>query len=187
MRALATLALPVAAGAGYYLTVRGALTLDLGWGRRVRPLGPLTVAISAPVDTVFDVIAAPYLGRTPRAMATKLRVLDRGHDMAVAEHYTSIHGGRMTATTLESVTFDRPHLIGFRLLRGPVPHLTERFDLTTDGERTTLAYTGELGTDFGSLGGYWGDLVAASWEHAVRESLAEIRGEAERRTRARST
>lgn len=186
MRALTALALPVAAGAGYCLTVRGQLTLDVGWGRRTRPLGPLTVAIAAPVDTVFDVIAAPYLGRTPRAMAAKLRVLERGADMAVAEHYTPIHGGRMTAATLESVTFDRPHRIGFRLLRGPVPHLTELFTFDTDGERTTLVYTGELGTDFGSIGARWGDLVAASWEHTVKESLTEIRGEAERRNRARS-
>ncbi len=30
-----------AAGGGYMLVVRGALTLDLGVGRRVRPLGPI--------------------------------------------------------------------------------------------------------------------------------------------------
>jgi len=61
----------VAAGAvgGYVLSVRGALTLDLGVGRRTRQLGPLHLSIAAPRETVFDVVAAPYLGRTPRAMA----------------------------------------------------------------------------------------------------------------------
>ena len=74
------------AGLGYYLVVTGKLTVDTGWGRRVRPLGPFGVEIAAPATTVFDVIAAPYLGRTPRAMSGKLRVLQRGTDMVLAEH-----------------------------------------------------------------------------------------------------
>ena len=65
------------AGLGYYLVVTGKLTIDTGWGRRVRPLGPFGVQIAAPAATVFDVIAAPYLGRTPRAMSGKLQVLRR--------------------------------------------------------------------------------------------------------------
>jgi len=75
-----------AAGPGYYLTVTGKLTADTGWGRRLRPLGPFSVRAGAPAPTVFDVIAAPYLGRTPRAVAGKLRVLERGTDMVLAEH-----------------------------------------------------------------------------------------------------
>src|SRR5690242_5800607 len=78
------------AGGSYVLTARGALALDLGWGRRVRPLGPSRTSIKAPPEVVFDVIAAPYLGRTPRAMAGSLRVLERGADMVVAAHYTPI-------------------------------------------------------------------------------------------------
>src|SRR6266568_4732187 len=80
------------AGLGYYLVVTGNLTVDTGWGRRVRPLGPFGVEI-----------AAPYLGRTPRAKAGKLQVLDRGTDMVLAEHYTPVHHGRLTAATLETV------------------------------------------------------------------------------------
>jgi hypothetical protein len=76
------------AGTGYYLLVTGKLNIDTGWGRRVRPLGPFGVQIAAPAETVFDVIAGPYLGRTPRAMSGKLRVLERGTDMVLAEHYT---------------------------------------------------------------------------------------------------
>src|SRR5690348_316646 len=139
-RGLAAAAVAAAAGGmaglGYCLTVTGRLTADTGWGRRVRPLGPFSVQIHAPVTTVFDVIAAPYLGRTPRAMAGKLRVLERGTDIVLAEHYTPVHGGRLTATTLETVTFGRPHRIGFRLVRGPVPHVTEEFTLTTDHDVT---------------------------------------------------
>jgi hypothetical protein len=84
--------------------------------------GPFGVEVAAPAATVFGVIAAPYLGRTGRAMAGQLRVLDRGTDMVLAEHYTPVHHGRLTAATLETVTFDRPLRIGFRLVRGPVPH-----------------------------------------------------------------
>ena len=67
-----------AAGLGYYLLVTGKLNIDVGWGRRVRPLGPFSVQVAAPAATVFDMIAAPYLGRTPRAMAAHLRVIERG-------------------------------------------------------------------------------------------------------------
>ena len=84
---------------------------------------------------MFDVIAAPYLGRTPRAMAGKLQVLARGTDMVLAEHYTPVHRGRLTAATLETVTFDLPHTIGFRLVRGPVPYLTEEFTLAEASRR----------------------------------------------------
>ena len=96
------------AGLGYCLAVTGRLTADTGWGSRVRPLGPFSVQIHAPVPAVFDVIAAPYLGRTPRAMAGKLRVLERGtrHGARRALHPGA--GGRLTATTVETVTFDRP-------------------------------------------------------------------------------
>ena len=166
---------------GYYLVVTGKMTLDTGWGRRVRPLGPFSVQIAAPAGTVFDVIAAPYLGRTPRAMADKLRVLDRGAHMVLAEHYTPVHGGRLAAVTLETVTFDRPRLVRFRLVRGPVPRVAEEFALTEHDGITTLAYSGELGTDFGAAGQRWGDQVAAPWEAAVRKSFDAIRAEAERR------
>ncbi len=45
MRSVVSLA--AAAGGGYALLVRGALTLDLGIGRRVRPLGPIARTIAA--------------------------------------------------------------------------------------------------------------------------------------------
>jgi hypothetical protein len=67
--AVAVMAAGGAAGAGYCLAVTGKLAIDTGWGRRVRPLGPFSIEVAAPAVTVFDVIAAPYLGRTPRALA----------------------------------------------------------------------------------------------------------------------
>jgi hypothetical protein len=171
------------AGLSYYLVVSGKVTIDTGWGRRVRPLGPFGVQIAAPASTVFDVIAAPYLGRTPRAMSGKLQVLQRGTDMVLAEHYTPLHRGRLTAATLETVTFDRPHKIGFRLVRGPVPYITEEFALAEQDGMTRLDYSGELGTDFGIAGRWWADRVAAAWEAAVRSSFRSIQTEAERRLR----
>jgi hypothetical protein len=169
------------AGLGYYLVVTGKLTVDTGWGRRTRPLGPFGVDVAAPAGAVFDVIAAPYLGRTPRAMAGKLKVLDRGTDMVLAEHYTHVHHGKLTAATLETVIFDRPRRIAFRLVRGPVPHITEEFTLTEQDGTTRLEYSGELGTDFAAAGQWWADRVAAAWEAAVRASFTSIRAEAERR------
>ena len=65
----------VGCGLGW-LTVTGRLTLDLGWGRTLRPLGPITIDVQAPVETVFDVIAQPYLGRATHAMNEKVKVLE---------------------------------------------------------------------------------------------------------------
>ena len=168
-------------GLGYYLLVTGKLTFDTGISRRVRPLGPYSVTVAAPAETVFDVIAAPYLGRTPRAMAGKLRVLERGTDMVLAEHYTGVHGGKLTAVTLETVRFERPHRVSFRLVRGPVPHVTEEFTLTEQDGATVLAYDGEIGADFGRAGQWWASRVAPAWEAAVRKSFGAIKTEAERR------
>lgn len=168
-----------AAAGSYVLVVRGALTLDLDLGRRIRLLGPITHTIAAPPETVFDVVAGPYLDRTPRAMRDKLRVLERGSDMVLAAHFTTV--GPLTATTVETVRFERPHRISFRVLRGPVPHVLETYELRAVPEGTKFIYTGELGTDLWRFGQWWAGLVARPWEHAVAQSLDAIRAEAERR------
>jgi hypothetical protein len=170
---------PLAIAGAYILTARGALALDLGLGRRVRRLGPTVTLMGAPPEVVFGVIAAPYLGRTPHAMANSLRVLERGADMVVAAHYTPI--GRLgISTTVETVRFTPPARIDFRLLRGPVPHVLETFELRAVDQGTALEYRGELGTDLWALGRWWGRRVAARWEHAVAHSLQAVREEAER-------
>ncbi len=161
------------------LMARGVLTLDLGIGRNVRSLGPVRWEIAAPPEVVFDVIACPYLGRTPRALRKKFQVWERGTDMALAAHFTTVWG--MVATTVETVRFERPHQIHFRLLRGPVPHVAESFELKPTQAGTELTWTGELGTDFWALGRWWGRQVATVWERAVRDSLEAVKPEAERR------
>lgn len=174
----------VGIGAGLYgLLVRGDLTLDLGIGRTLRPLGPLTVRIEAPREVVFDVISAPYLGRTPRALERKLRVLERGTDLVLAAHYTPV--GPLVTTTVETVRFEAPDRVHFRLVRGPVPCVVERFELRERAGSTELEYSGELGTDLWTLGRWWGRLVARTWEDTVRASLDALTAEAERRTARR--
>jgi Polyketide cyclase / dehydrase and lipid transport len=175
-------AVAAAAAVGYAAVVSGRLTLDLGIGRRVRPLGPLVLDIAAPRDLVFDVVAQPYLGRATRAQQEKVRVLERGAGMVLAAHFTPVGGGLVTQT-VETVAFDRPATVDFRLVRGPVPHVRERFTLTDEGSGTRLEYTGELGTDGWALGAAWGNIVATQWEATVAESLGAIRTEAERRAR----
>lgn len=161
------------------LLVRGALTIDVGVGRSLRPLGPLTVRIDASREVVFDVIAAPYLRRTPRALERKLRVLERGSDTVLAAHFTEVGVG--TATTLETIRFEPPSSVHFRLVRGPVPHVVECFVLDEEEGGTALEYTGELGTDLWALGRWWAERVAPRWEAAVRGSLTAVKAEAERR------
>ena len=164
------------------LVVRGALTVDLGLGRRYRPLGPIRIAITAPRELVFETIAGPYR-RTPRALKSKLEVLERGEDLVLAAHHTRAYG--LTATTLETVRFEPPERIHFRLVRGPVPHVIEQFELSEAEEGTMLEYTGSLGTDLWGLGALWGAAVARTWEDTVRASLEQVRLEAERRAQSR--
>ncbi len=171
------------AAVGTYVgLVTGRLTVDLGVGRRVRPLGPLVVDIAAPREAVFAAAAAPYAERAPRALREKVQVLERGEGMVLAAHHTPV-GQRLTAVTVEAVTMEPPVRMGFRLLRGPVPHVVETFDFAPTPDGTRLTYRGELGTDLGPAGQLWGNLVARSWEAAVRASFELIRAEAERRAR----
>src|ERR671917_782803 len=139
----AALAGPLLA-AGAALVARAGLTLDIGIGRRLRPLGPIALEIAAPPDVVFDVIAAPYLGRTPRAMRAKLEVLERGSDLVLAAHFTPVTPG-LTVTTVETVRFEPPHRISFRLVKGPVPHVLERYELKAGGRGAAVENSGELG------------------------------------------
>jgi hypothetical protein len=164
----------------YVQLIRGALTLDLGIGRRVRPLGPLRVRVAAPREVVFGVIAEPYLGKTPRALSDKLQVLERGSDLVLAAHFTDVGRG-LTATTVETVRFERSERIAFRLVRGPVPHVLETYELRDLDCETDFEYRGELGTDLWALGQWWGDRVASAWERTVASSLEAIRTESERR------
>ncbi|WP_460714996.1 SRPBCC family protein [Nocardioides dilutus] len=172
----------VAAGtAGYVGLVTGRLSLDLGVGRRTRPLGPLVVDIAAPREVVYAAATAPYAERRPRAMAEKVQILERGDGMVLAAHRTPVGGG-LVAVTVETVMFTPPERIGFRLVRGPVPYVAETFELEETPGGTRLTYTGELGTDLGALGQRWGDVVARSWVATVRQSLETIRAESERRS-----
>lgn len=181
----AILGVATAGIAGYVGLVTGRLTVDLGVGRRVRPLGPIVVDIAAPREDVYAAAFAPYAERRPRALADKVEILERSDHMVLAAHRTPLSGG-LTAVTVETVTFDPPTRIGFRLLRGPVPEVRETFDLTETGTGTRLRYDGELGTDLAGLGAAWGDVVARTWEATVRDSLETIKTEAERRATIRT-
>lgn len=163
------------------LVVRGSVSLDLGVGRRYRRLGPITVRMAAPRDVVFDLVSNPYLGRAPQAVREKVEVLERGDDFVLAAHYTRAYG--LIATTIETVRFEPPERVHFRLVRGPVPHVVETFELREVDDGTELAYVGELGTDLWLAGQLWGAAVARTWEATVATSLEGIRTEAERRAR----
>ena len=169
---------------GYAGLVTGALSVDLGLGRRLRSLGPQVIDIEAPREVVFDLIRQPYLGRPTHALADKIHVLEKGSDMVLAAHFTPVRG-RLRAQTVETVRFTPPQRVDFRLVRGPVPHVVEEFTLIERGEGTRLEYRGELGTDGWGLGERWGAAVARRWEDAVAASLSSIRAEAERRSAAR--
>jgi hypothetical protein len=186
-RGAAAVALAVMSGRWIYRRlVAGEIVLDLSIGRTIRPLGPIDAHIEAPRDLVFEVIASPYLGTPPPSVAEKIRVLERSEQMVLAAHRTPIRPG-LEAVTVETVRFERPATIHFRLVRGPVPHVTERFELAEDASGTLFHYEGELGADLWALGRWWGDLVAGRWDEAVRRSVGEITRIAETRAARRGT
>ena len=74
--------------------------------------------------------------------------------MVLAAQRTALGRG-MVATTVETVRFERPVAVHFRLVRGPVPHVVERFELTEDGDGTLFHYEGELGADLWVVGRWW--------------------------------
>jgi hypothetical protein len=164
--------------------IRGQVAIDLGVGRSIRPLGPISVTVAAPREVVFDVAAAPYGAHPPRAVRDHVEVLERAPGMVLATHRTTVGG--TVAVTVETVTLERPTRMAFRLVRGPAPHVEEEFSFEqADAATTTLRYAGALGTDLWALGRAWGAIVAPAWEKAVRASLEEIRAAAERRARPR--
>jgi hypothetical protein len=178
-------ALLVALVAGMFLLLaRGRMHLDLGWGRSIHPLGPLEVQIAAPRALVFELIAAPYLGRAPAGPG--IDVVARRGDIAVAAHHTRVHF--YTARTVEVVDFDPPSRVGFRHLTGPVPHAVEEFALSESNGSTRLRYTGEIGIDFFLLGRIAGRRwVRPQWEQAVGGHLDELKDRAEQRAARRVT
>lgn len=190
--ALTVIALVVAGLAtgtlSFALLVTGRLTIDTGLGRRLGPLGPQTIVIDAPRARVFDLIAVPYLSdRPPRALRDKVEVMERGEGMVLAAHRTP--SNKFTTTTVETVTFEPPDRVVFRLVRGPVPHVREQFRLTEldEGRSTELRYDGELGSDGWWPGAVWGRLITARWEATVAASLAELREAAEAQTYRRQS
>jgi hypothetical protein len=177
-------AVSATSAAGYLGLITAAVPVDLGIGRRHLPLGPHSVDIAAPRDIVFDILAAPYLGRQTRALAEKIHILERGSDMVLAVHRTPIGRG-LTATTVETVRFTRPDRVDFRLVRGPVPHVTEQFLLTNpagDEQTTRLEYHVQLGTDLWAAGTWWGRQVARRWQQVVTATFSAVKTEAERRS-----
>jgi hypothetical protein len=179
----AVAAAALAAGTALYRSlVKGRLTLDLGFGRRTRALGPLSVDVAAPPDAVFATAAAPYAERRPRGLMEKVRILERTDQMVLAAHHTPV-GKHLTAVTVETVILDPPNRLAFRLVRGPVPYVVETFTLAPIRDGTRITYTGELGTDLGRIGELWGSLVTRSWLAAVQTTLDAIKAESERRTR----
>jgi len=161
----------------------GKLTLDVGWGRSTHPLGPLEMAVGAPPEIVYDVVASPYLSHTPRELRGQLEVLERGADLVVAAHHTRLWW--LTSTTVESVRFERPERVSFRLLRGVAPHVREQFTFEESDQGTIVRYGGELAMDFWIPGRIAGRLVARTWKRVVRQHMEQVKGIAEDRARGR--
>jgi hypothetical protein len=180
----ALVALLLAASAGMFLLLAmGRLHLDLGWGRSVHELGPIVIRIAAPRELVFEIVSAPYIGRTPAGSG--IDVIAKSDALVVAAHHTKVHF--YTARTVEVVELQAPTRVGFRHVTGPVPYAVEEFTLADVEGGSELRYGGELGIDFFLLGRiagrYW---VRPQWERTVSEHLEELKDRAEARARAQA-
>jgi Polyketide cyclase / dehydrase and lipid transport len=162
----------------FLLLAMGRLHLDLGWGRSVHALGPITIRIAAPRDLVFEIINAPYAGRA--GSGSGVEVIAGDGALVVAAHNTKVHF--YTARTVEVVEFEPPGRVAFKHLTGPVPAASEQFTLADVDEGTELLYSGEFGVDFFVLGRIAGrHWVRPQWERSVREHLDDLKARAEAR------
>jgi hypothetical protein len=183
-----TLVSLAAAGGGaaygsFILMTRGRFVLDVGWGRSYFPLGPIEVQMAAPREVVFDVIQGAYSERAPAEVKRHIKVIERAGDLVVAEHRTPLKF--LDAITVETVRFERPSRVVFALLRGPVPHVHETFELLEHNGITTLTYQGTLGADLWLFGRwYGGGIVKPAWERVVAASLQTVKVQAEARASA---
>jgi hypothetical protein len=179
--ALAALLLLLSAGLFLALAM-GRAHLDLGVGRSLHQLGPITTTIRAPRELVFEIIAAPYLGHSS---VPGIEVLVRSEGLVVARHQTRVHF--YTAQTTEAIEFAPPTRVGFRHLSGPVPHALEEFALEETDAGTELRYSGEIGIDFFILGRiagrYW---VRPQWERVVSAHIQDLKEPAEARAAFRA-
>jgi hypothetical protein len=156
----------------------GRLHADLGFGRSLHQLGPITATIRAPRELVFEIIAAPYLGRN--SAVSEIEVLARSENLVVARHHTRVHF--YTAQTTEAVDFTPPTRVGFRHLTGPVPLALEEFILEKTELGTKLRYSGEIGIDFFALGRLAGRFwVRPQWERVVSAHIEDVKERAEAR------
>ncbi len=176
------LALAILLATLVWLWLLGRLTLDLGWGRSRIPLGPIEMAVEAQPDVVYEIVASPYLGRTPRELRSSLEVLEQGSGLVVAAHRTRLSG--FTSTTVESVRFEPLERVTFRLLRGIAPSGREEFSFTATTTGTVFRYQGELEMALWLLGRLAGrHLIAPTWERVVRQHMQDIKRIAEDRAR----
>jgi hypothetical protein len=169
----------------FMLMSRGRLALDVGWGRSYFPLGPIEVAMAAPRELVFDIIQGAYSERAPAEVKRHIKVTERAGDLVVAEHRTPLK--YLDAITVETVRFERPSRVTFALLRGPVPHVQETFELVEDDGVTTLTYEGTIGADLWLFGRWYGGaVVKPAWEKVVAGSLKSVKAQAEAKALART-
>jgi polyketide cyclase/dehydrase/lipid transport protein len=176
-------ALLLSLSAGLFLALAmGRAHLDLGVGRSLHQLGPITTTIRAPRELVFEIIAAPYLGHSS---VPGIEVLASSQGLVVARHQTRVHF--YTAQTTEAIEFTPPTHVGFRHLSGPVPHALEEFALEETDAGTELHYSGEIGIDFFILGRmaarYW---VRPQWERVVSAHIEDLKERAEARAAFRA-
>jgi len=175
-----------ASAALFMALAMGRLDLDLGIGRSLHQLGPLSTTIEAPRELVFEMIAAPYLSQGDHLPG--IEVLARSDTLVIARHHTRVHF--YTARTTEAVSFAPPERVGFSHLTGPVPYAREEFVLEETSTGTELRYSGEIGIDFFVLGRIAGrHWVRPQWERVVAAHTSELKERAEARAarrRARS-
>jgi hypothetical protein len=79
------------------------------------------------------------------------------------------------ATTVETVRFDRPETVDFRLTRGLVPHVVKRVTLHDQGGTTEVEYTDVRAP------GRWPTRSPANGKRPSKHHFDRIGTEAERR------
>jgi hypothetical protein len=152
----------------------------------------LVAAAGRGAVVVVGEIPREPVGFQPRAdLLAALAVPARVSVVRVVTGLRGVGKAHRAAAYARARLADRWRLVAWISARGAGPAAAPRrateFALSGHEGVTRLEYTGELGTDFGAAGQWWGDRVGAAWEAAVRASFASIRAEAQRSAAPRSS
>lgn len=157
---------------------------DLDRAVRAVRVGPVTTEIEAPVDLVYQMLAA--IGQGAKSGGERAEIIEQNGDVLVCDFWTRVAmpiGSDRLVRTRERVVLLPPDRIDYEHLDGLVRGLRETITVAPHDGRTQLTYVGDY--EAGSLLAFLRARLLArpAIERVMREHFADVTARAEARAR----